>query len=128
MESALSSFNICPFHRSELGIGWRRNSYSSSCQVPQKSTNHIIERRGKPVKADKRVRGRTFQNIMIYQQTGILIPVGSATLGLFTVLYSNKSLRFNPRILYRVYYSCQLCQITQSLPGTVPIHLICPIK
>ena len=62
-------------------------------QVPKESANHIIERRGKPVKADKRVRGRTFQNIMIYQQTGILIPVGSATLGLFTVLYSNESLR-----------------------------------
>ena len=26
----------------------------------------------------------------IYQQTGILIPVGSGTLGLFTVLYSIK--------------------------------------
>ena len=45
MESALSSFNICPFHRSELGIGWRRNSYSNSCQVPKESANHIIERR-----------------------------------------------------------------------------------
>ena len=65
MESALSSFNICPFHRSELGIGWRRNSYSNSCQVPKEIANHIIERRGKPVKADKGVRRRTFQNISI---------------------------------------------------------------
>ena len=65
MESALSSFNICPFHRSELGIGWWRNSYSNSCQVPKESANHIIERRGKPVKDDKRVKGRTFQNISI---------------------------------------------------------------
>ena len=31
--------------------------------IRAKSANHIIERRGKPVKADKRVRGRTFQNI-----------------------------------------------------------------
>ena len=71
------------------------------------SANHIIERRGKPVKADKRVRGRNISEY-IYQQTGILIPVGSGTLDLFIVLYSNKSLRFNPRILYKVYHSCQL--------------------
>ena len=113
MESALSSFNVCPFHRSGLGIGWRRNSYSNSSQVPKESATHIIERRGKPVKADKIVRGRTFQNIMIYQQSGILISVGSATLGLFTVLYSNKSLRFNSRILYKVYHSCQLSRVSR---------------
>ena len=47
----LSSFNICPFHRSELGIGWRRNSYSNSCQAPKEIANHI-ERREKPVKAE----------------------------------------------------------------------------
>ena len=50
----LSSFNICPFHRSELGIGWRRNSYSNSCQVPKKIANHI-ERRENPLKADRGV-------------------------------------------------------------------------
>ena len=50
----LSSFNICPFHRSELGVGWRRNSYSNSCQVPKEIANHI-ERRENPVKADRGV-------------------------------------------------------------------------
>ena len=75
MERALSSFNISPFHRSELGIGWRRNSYSSSWQVPQENANHIIERRGKPVKADKRVRGRTFQNISISKPVSSFLQV-----------------------------------------------------
>ena len=89
MESTLSFFNVCSFHRSELGIRWRRNIYSNSCQVPKESANHIIERRWKPVKADKRVWGRNISEYN-YQQTGILIPVGSGTLRLFTVLYSNK--------------------------------------
>ncbi|RMX38055.1 hypothetical protein pdam_00024876, partial [Pocillopora damicornis] len=69
-----SSFNTCPFHRSELGIGWRRNSYSNSCQVPKEIANHI-ERRGKPVKADRGV-GKNI-SAYIHQQTGTLIPVGS---------------------------------------------------
>ena len=84
MESALSSFNICSFYRSELGIGWRRNSYSNWCQVPKEIANHIIERRGKPVKADKLKEleeGHLAE--YIYQQTGILIPLGSGTLAWF---------------------------------------------
>ena len=48
MESVLSSFNICPFHRSELGIGWSRNSYSNSCQVPKEIAHNVIE----PVKEE----------------------------------------------------------------------------
>ncbi|RMX38054.1 hypothetical protein pdam_00024877, partial [Pocillopora damicornis] len=81
----LSSFNICPFHRSELGIGWRRNSYSNSCQVPKEIANHI-ERRGKPVKADRGV-GKNI-SAYIHQQTGTLIPVvsvSSTTDGDFTL-------------------------------------------
>ena len=72
----LSAFDICPFHRSELGIGWRRNSYSNSCQVPKEIANRI-ERRGKPVRADRGV-GKNISEC-IHQQTGILIPVGSGT-------------------------------------------------
>ena len=45
----LHSFNMCPFHRSEIGIGWRLNSYSNSCQVPNEIANHL-ERRGKLLK------------------------------------------------------------------------------
>ncbi|CAH3124605.1 unnamed protein product [Pocillopora meandrina] len=59
-----------------LGIGWRWNSYSNSCQVPKEIANHI-ERRGKPVKADRGV-GKNISGY-IYQQTGTLIPVGSVS-------------------------------------------------
>ena len=86
----LSSFNIRPFHCSELGIGLPRNSYSSLCQVPKEIANHI-ERRGKPVKADRGV-GKNISEY-IHQQTGILIPVGSGTVGLIIVLYAYKFLR-----------------------------------
>ena len=115
----LSSFNICPFHRSELGIGWRRNSYSSSCQVPKEIANHI-ERRGKPVKADRGV-GNNISDY-IHQQTGILIPVGSGT------VYAYKFLRLSVKKRYKVYDSCQLSWITQSFPGTAPIHVTSRIK
>ena len=59
----LSSFNICPFHRSELDIGWRRNSYSNSCQVPRKSLITLKEE-GNLLKPTGEL-ARTFQNISI---------------------------------------------------------------
>ena len=105
----LSSFNICPFHRSELGIGWRRNSYFNSCQVPKEIANHI-ERREKPVKADRGV-GKNISEY-IHQQTGILIPVGSGTVGLIIALDAYKFLRLSVKKLYKVYDSCQLSWIT----------------
>ena len=121
----LSSFNICPFHRSELDIGWRRNSYSNSCQIPKEIANHI-ERRGKPVKADMGVSKNISE--YIHQQTGILIPVGSGTVGLIIVLYAYKLLRLSVKKLYEVYDSCQLSWITQSYPDAAPIHVISRIK
>ena len=93
----LSFFNICPFHRSELGIGWRQNSYSNLCQVPKEIANHI-ERRGKSVKADRGV-GKNISEY-IHQQTGILIPVGSGTVGLIIVLYAYKFLRLSVKKLF----------------------------
>ena len=57
----LSSFNICPFHRSELGIGWRRNSYSNSFQrkslIALKEVGNLLRPTGE--------LARTFQNISI---------------------------------------------------------------
>ena len=121
----LSSSNICPFHRSELGIGWRRNSYSNSCKFAKEIANHI-ERREKPVKADRRV-GMNISEY-IHQQTGIFIPVGSGTVGLIIELYGHKFLRLSVKKLFKVYDSCQLSWITQSFPGTAPIHVISRIK
>ena len=94
----LSSFNICPFHRSELGIGWRRNSYSNSCQVPKEIANHI-ERRGKPVKADRGV-GKNISEYISISKPGILIPVGSGTVSLVIVLYAYKFLRLSVKKLF----------------------------
>lgn len=37
----VSALNICPFHCSELGIGWQRNCYFNACQVPEEISNHI---------------------------------------------------------------------------------------
>ena len=116
----LSSSNICPFHRSELGIGWRRNSYSNSCQVPKEITYHN-ERREKPVKADRRV-GKNISEY-IHQQTGILIPVGSGTVGLIIEFYAYKFLRLSAKKLFNL-----VSWITQSFPGTSPIHVISRIK
>ena len=121
----LSSFNICPLHRSELDIRWRPNSYSNSCQLPKEIANHI-ERRGKPVKADRGV-GKNISEYM-HQQTGILIPVGSGAVGLIIVLCAYKLLRLSLKKLYKVYDSCQLSWISQSFPGTAPIHVISRIN
>jgi len=63
-------FTICPFHRSELGIGWRKSS--STCKVPHEIAYHS---KGKTSKGYIDV-GREISNV-IFQKTGILVPVGS---------------------------------------------------
>ena len=66
----VSAFTICPFHRSGLGIGWRKSS--STCKVPHEIAYHS---KGKTSKGDRGV-GREISNV-IFQKTGILVPVGS---------------------------------------------------
>ena len=93
--------------------------------VPKEIANHI-ERRGKPVKAIRGV-GKNISEY-IHQQTGILIPVGSGTVGLIIVLNAYKFLRLPVKKLYKVYDSCQLSWITQSFQGTTSIHVLSRIK
>ena len=62
---------ICPYHRRELGIGWRRNS--TKCCVPQMLSNHGASR-----KADRGVSKMVSQRI--FETTGKIIPVGSGKL------------------------------------------------
>ncbi len=64
----LAALNICPFHRSELGIGWRRGK--ETCRVPKELATH------KTIKKGERGIGKEASKI-IYQKTGVLIPVGS---------------------------------------------------
>ena len=70
----VSNQSICPFHRSELGIGWRRSS--NTCSVPNEIAYHSQGKGNiKSVKGDRGV-GREISKV-IFERTGILVPVGS---------------------------------------------------
>ena len=64
----VSGLTICPFHRAELGTGWRRSS--TTCRVPLEIACHT-----KPAKGDRGIGKETSQ--VILEKTGILVPVGS---------------------------------------------------
>ena len=65
--SARKLDTICPYHRRELGIGWRRTS--TKCCVPQILSKHGINR-----KADRGISER------IVETTGKFVPFGSGRL------------------------------------------------
>ena len=74
MRQDVSDLTICPFHRSELGIGWRRSS--NTCRVPNEIAHHSQGKGNtKSVKGDRGV-GREISEV-IFERTGILVPVGS---------------------------------------------------
>ena len=62
---------ICPHHRRELGLGWRRNS--SKCCVPQ-----ILSQHGAYRKADRGISKRVSEHI--FKTTEMFFPVGSGEL------------------------------------------------
>ena len=76
-----STLNICPYHRSELGIGWRRGK--NICRVPEVLATH------KTIKKGDRGIGKEASRV-IFQKTDVLIPVGSGNFALFTLVTSNK--------------------------------------
>ena len=84
--------------REKENIFCQKVKYSNSCQVLKEIANHI-ERRGKPVKADRGV-GKNI-SAYIHQQTGTLIRVGSGTVDLIIVLYTYKLLRLSVKKLYK---------------------------
>ena len=50
----VSDLTICPFHRSELGTGWRRSS--NTCRVPNEIAHHSQGKgNAKSVKGDRGV-------------------------------------------------------------------------
>ena len=69
--SARKLDTICPYHRRELGIGWRRNS--TKCCVPQ-----ILSKRGINRKADRGISKVVSERIV--KTTGKFVPVGSGRL------------------------------------------------
>ena len=66
----INALTICPFHRSELGTGWRRSQ--NTCRIPDEIASHG---KGKGVKGDRGV-SRAISKV-IFQGTGILVPLGS---------------------------------------------------
>ena len=69
---SFSKMTICPFHRSSLGIGWRRTS--KLCCVPRTAFSHSKE----TDKAPQAERGINLVNSMkLLGLTKELIPVGS---------------------------------------------------
>ena len=66
----INALTNCPFHRSELGTGWRRSQ--NTCGIPDEIASHG---KGKDVKGDRGIT-RTISKV-IFQRTGILVPLGS---------------------------------------------------
>ena len=67
----ISTWTICPAHRSSLGIGWRRGA--NRCRVPLGLSKHASK--GKTRKADRGI-GKSESNAIL-KQTGVFVPVGS---------------------------------------------------
>lgn len=71
LPSDISTWTICPAHRSSLGIGWRRGA--NRCRVPPELSKHASK--GKSRKADRGI-GKS-ESKAILQRTGVFVPVGS---------------------------------------------------
>ena len=99
-----SQMTICPYHRSSLGIGWRRSS--KLCCVPENVSGH--SEKGPP----KAERGLSLsRSRKIYEVTNVLLPVGSGKV--FNM--------FRPKIDCRVGGdSCSLPFKTQGSHKTTP--------
>ena len=79
----ISTWTICPAHRSSLGIGWYSTSISPS--APPGLSKHASK--GKTRKADRGM-GKS-ESKAILQHTGVFVPVGSSKYTFsFLLLYS----------------------------------------
>ena len=79
----ISTWTICPAHRSSLGICWRRGA--NRCRVPPGLSEHASK--GKTRKADRGM-GKS-ESKAILQHTGVFVPVGSGKYTFsFLLLYS----------------------------------------
>ena len=66
--SKISTWTVCPAHRSGLGIGWRRGAHR--CQVPAGLAKHTNKR-----KADRGIGKKESKEILRYK--GVFVPAGS---------------------------------------------------
>ena len=84
----ISSWTICPAHRSSLGIGWRRGA--NRCWVPGGISVHGSK--GKPRKANRGI-GMT-ESKAILKRTGVFIPKNHAILIAKAMFWSRKIERY----------------------------------
>ena len=66
--SKISTWTVCPAHRSRLGIGWRRGA--NRCRVPAGLAKHTNKR-----KADRGIGKKESTEILRY--TGVFVQAGS---------------------------------------------------
>ena len=67
--SNISDMDICPAHRSSLGIGWRRGL--ARCRIPAQLSKHVRKSRTTDRGINKDI------SRLILRITGIFLPVGS---------------------------------------------------
>ena len=67
--SNISDMDICPAHRSTLGIGWRRGL--ARCRIPAQLSKHVRKSRSTDRGINKDI------SRLILRITGIFLPVGS---------------------------------------------------
>ena len=67
--SNISDMDICPAHRSSLGIGWRRGL--ARCRIPAQLSKHVRKSRSTDRGINKDI------SRLILRITGIFLPVGS---------------------------------------------------
>jgi len=65
--SNISDMDICPAHRSSLGIGWRRGL--AHCRIPPQLSKHVRKSTDRGISKDI--------SRLILRITGIFLPVGS---------------------------------------------------
>ena len=84
--SDISTWQICPAHRSRLGIGWWRGA--NRCRVPAVMSSHGERKRI----ADRGIRKSESKKILRY--SGVFLPVGSGMYNAHFILRNYCVLKF----------------------------------
>jgi len=79
----LAQLTICPYHRSSLGIGWRRGS--QRCEIPRDLSKHSDERKWPRGERGLRTLGFNF----VYHKTGVFVIIKKARRYISSVNFVN---------------------------------------
>ena len=100
----ITTWEICPLHRSKLGLGWRRPT--ERCRVPVEISKHGGKRRGKWPKGERGL-GKS-EASMILNRTGTFVQAGS---GMSIILSNHFSVNiFNFELIFIDFV--QVCVLT----------------